>query len=129
MTRQIRMSLLSLFLLTTLFVTTPIKAQGHVIFINYDHGVFFANGNFFYYTCEKADEILRSKDLKRYPNFEGLIPFSLGRFMQHRENTSFVQCLKLRHAAAERIGKYGTANQMMIKSWGAARVAQLQPID
>lgn len=105
-----------------------VPSEGHTLFVSDEYGVYFANGNFFYYTCEKADEVIRAKKLERFPNLPSLRPYSMGVFMRDREDTNSSQCLKFKRYAAQRIAMYGTANQMMIRNLGPERVSTFRPI-
>ncbi|MGY0798169.1 hypothetical protein ACW7G0_03815 [Lysobacter sp. A286] len=94
------------------------NAPRYPIHHNPSFGVFFAKGSFFYFTCEKADELIRAKNLPTYPKLEGFQSLSMGDLISSREGLGYLNCVKLRLKASQRTDKYGTADDLMKRHLG-----------
>lgn len=94
------------------------QQQTYTLFYSDDYGVYFADGHFFYMTCEKADEVIKKSDMRSYPWLKGLRPVSIGQLVQLRESLSFLQCFRMSRNVAEKEEKYGSADDLMKRHYG-----------
>lgn len=90
------------------------SASASTIYFNPTTKMYFADGHFFWFTCERIDSFAKRK-LRDYPTFpvRGFIPMDSVKLFQFRESFSVYQCWKAKRSSDAHIEKYGTADQMM----------------
>lgn len=109
-----------LFLVTFWSADSARATETTTMFYNLTTHMFFADGHFFYFTCERAD-LLIGKKLKRYPvnvELSGFIPYSFDSFFAQRTRLSYFQCAKRRWAANDLIARFGEPDKIMRSQTG-----------
>lgn len=90
------------------------SASASNIYFNPTTKMYFADGHFFWFTCEYIDSLAKRR-LQDYPTFpvRGFIPMNSITLFRYRESFSTYQCWKAKRSADALIKKYGTADEMM----------------
>lgn len=78
--------------------------------------MYFADGHYFYFTCERADNLIK----KKLPNYSrhgfaksGFIGLGFDSFFAYRQAFGFFDCYKARGKADDLIERYGEPDEVM----------------